>query len=188
MSPQISESCAVPLPSKMPTTGQSPLPMCTTSPRFACSKRRLIELLTTTSRCPGVNHRPATRWICGRISMPSGVRNRVVTLVSPVPPFRGSTTTRMSSPETSGSPLLFLATPGNSFKTCMASRDTPPAASSEFEPLRNISTFKGSPVVPKARFRPARSAMMKTAVATVSAMPSAVMMVRLLRKRRLRTL
>ncbi len=188
MSPQISESCAVPLPSKMPTIGQSPLPMCTTSPMFACSNRLLIELLTTTSRCPGVNHLPWVILICGRISIPSGVRNRVVTLVSPVPPLRGNTTTRMSSPETSGSPLAFLATPGRSFRTCIASRDTPPAANSESEPLRSIRTFKGSPVVAKARPRPASSAMMKTAVATVSAIPKAVMMVRLFRSRRLRTL
>jgi hypothetical protein len=120
--------------------------------------------------------------------MPSGVRKRVVTLVSPVPPLRGITTTRMSSPETRASPLLFFATPGRSFNTCIASRDTPPAANSESEPLRSINTFRGSPVVAKARPNPASSAMMKTAVATVSAIPSAVITVRLLRSRRLRTL
>ena len=138
----------------MPTIGQSPLPICTESPMLACSNRLLIELLTTTSRCPGVNHRPCVILICGRISIPRGDRKRVVTLVSPVPPLRGSTTTRMSSPETRGSPLAFLATPGRSFKTCMASRETPPAASSESEPLRSINTFSGSPVVAKARPRP----------------------------------
>ncbi len=84
--------------------------------------------------------------------------------------------------------MLFLATPGRSFNPCMASRDTPPAANSESEPLRSISTFRGSPVVAKARPKPARSAIMNTAVATVRAIPSAVMTVRLLRSLRLRTL
>ena len=104
-----------------------------------------------------------------------------------MPSLRGSTTTTTHSPEAIGSPWASLAMPGSVFKVGKRLASKPPE-SSAVEPLRMTSTFTGSPLDLKALFRPASSAIRKTAVVTVSAMPRAVMMVRPLRSFRLRML
>ena len=157
------------------------------SPTLAFKKRLRIDWLTTTSRCPGVNQRPWTSLAVGRISRPSGIMPRTVTLTSPVPPFRGSTITTTHSPEAIGSPWLSLAMPGRFFNTGKAVASKPPDNSAS-EPLRSTSTLWGSPLVTKARCKPARSAIIKIAVVTVSAIPNAVMMVSPLRNFRFRML
>ena len=154
------------------------------SPMLVLANRWLMDLLTTISRCPGVNQRPATIFTFGRISNPVGDKKRMVTLVSPVPSFRGRTMTRISSPETRFSPLASRASPGKSRSTCMASRSTPPAANSEFEPFRSTNTLFGSPVVANASRNPASRAIMKITIVTVRAMPRAVITVAPLRNRR----
>src|SRR5579863_940573 len=123
-----------------------------------------------------------------RIAIPVGVKNRTVTFVSPVPSFLGNTTTSKSSPETSGCPCASRATPGSSFIIGNESRSTPPAESSAVAPLRNTSTFSGSPLPLNAAFNPASNAIIKIAVVTVSAIPSAVITVALLRSFRFRML
>ena len=112
---------------------------------------------------------------------------RTVTLTSPVPSLRGSTITTTHSPDAIGSPWLSLAIPGRFFNTGKLVASKPPESSAS-DPLRNTSTFCASPLVTKARFSPARSAMMKIAVVTVSAIPSAVMIVRPLRNFKFRML
>ena len=157
------------------------------SPTLAFEKRLWIDSLTTTSRCPGMNQRPSTNFTFGRNSRPSGIMPRTVTLTSPVPSLRGRTITTTHSPEAIGSPWLSLAMPGRFFNTGKAVASKPPDSSAS-EPLRSTSTFCGSPLVTKARCNPARSAIIKIAVVTVSAIPSAVMMVSPLRNFRFRML
>ena len=112
---------------------------------------------------------------------------RTVTFTSPVPSLRGSTMTTTHSADAIGSPFLSLAMPGRFFSVGNRFASKPPE-SSAVDPLRSTSTFSGSPLVTNACFNPASSAIRKTTVVTVSAIPSAVMMVRPLRSFRLRML
>ena len=146
-----------------------------------------MDSLTTISRCPGLNQRPPVNLTLGRSSRPSCIMPRTLTLVSPVPSLRGKTNATTTSPETSGSPWLSLAMPGKFFRVGNNAASNP-LDNSAVEPFLMTRMFNGSPLLEKARFNPANKAIMKIAVVTVSAIPSAVMMVRPFRSFRLRML
>ena len=92
-----------------------------------------------------------------------------------------------TSKEASGCPSRPMAIPDLNFRSWNCERRNT-LTSSESDPLRSTNTCRGSPEIDSVVRNPFTSARMASSTATVSAMPSAVMIVVVLRTTRFRRL
>ena len=119
--------------------------------------------------------------------MPAWVRPRTLRFVPSGLSTFARFTTVTSSSEASGCPSRPVAIPRLNFRSWNCVR-VKLLTNSESEPLRSTSTLSGSPVAASVERSPVTSPRMASSTATVSAMPSAVMMVVVFRTTRFRRL